>query len=119
MLTLNSELLKPMNKEFYSTCSQCHNGGRTKTNPNVTLGTEALANAYPARDNVESMVDYLKNPTTYDGEAEISEFHPNTNRPDLFPEMKNYTDEDLEAISGFVLSAQNIKPSWGRGKVYD
>jgi photosystem II cytochrome c550 len=118
-LVLSNEELTLGERLFYDTCSQCHNSGRTKSNPNVTLNGTDLANAYPARDNVEAIVDYLVNPTTYDGEEFIYEIHPNTTRADLFAEMRNYSQEDLEAVSGFVLSAEKIKASWGRGKVYD
>lgn len=118
-LVLSNEELTLGERLFYDTCSQCHNSGRTKSNPNVTLGGADLANAYPARDNVEGIVDYLINPTTYDGEEYIYEIHPNTTRADLFAEMRNYSDEDLEAVAGFVLSAEKIKASWGKGKVYD
>ena len=70
--------LKEVNKGkrlFNDTCSQCHAGGVTKTNQNVGLEPETLALATPSRDNLEGLVDYMKNPTTYDGEIEISEFH--------------------------------------------
>ena len=91
-----------------------------KNNPNVTLKGEDLAGAYPARDNIAGLVDYLKHPTTYDGEIEIEEFHPNTSRPDLYyGEMKNYTDKDLEEIAGYILYKVNTNPNWGKGKVYD
>jgi len=118
-LVLSNEELSSGERLFYDTCSQCHNSGRTKSNPNVTLSGSDLANAYPARDNVEGIVDYLINPTTYDGEESIDQIHPNTTRTDIFAEMKNYSDEDLKAVAGFVLSAEKIKASWGKGKVYD
>lgn len=105
---------------FGDTCSQCHVNGRTKTNPNVTLSSRDLSGAVPARDNVLAMVDYLKNPTTYDGEAEIAELHPNTKRSDLYPEMRNFTDEDLQAVSGYILIQPKIRGTkWGGGKAYD
>jgi photosystem II cytochrome c550 len=48
----------------------------TKTNPNVGLDSEALSLATPRRNSVSSLVDYLKNPTTYDGLESIAEIHP-------------------------------------------
>ena len=123
-IVLSNEELQLGETLFYDTCSQCHNGGRTKSNPNVTLRPEDLANAYPARDNVEGIVDYLINPTTYDGleydgNMAMNELHPNTVRADIFKEMRNYSKEDLDAVSGFVLSAAKSKASWGKGKVFD
>ena len=106
---------------FNDTCSQCHNSGRTKTNPNVTLSSADLAGAFPPRDNVKAMVDYLKEPYTYDGETEITLLHPNTTRADIFSEMKNLTDEDLKAVSGYILAQPKIRGPkiWGAGKVYN
>jgi photosystem II cytochrome c550 len=45
----------------------------TKTNPNVGLDPEALSLATP-RDNIDALVDYLKNPTSYDGLESIAEY---------------------------------------------
>ncbi|MDJ0715572.1 MAG: photosystem II cytochrome c-550 [Prochloraceae cyanobacterium] len=108
-------------KIFNDTCSQCHNSGRTKTNPNVSLSKGDLAAAFPRRDNIEAMVDYLKVPYTYDGESEISVLHPNTKRSDLFAEMRNLTDDDLEALSGYILAQPKIRGEkfWGGGKVFN
>ncbi|MEY2830760.1 MAG: hypothetical protein RLZZ574_18, partial [Cyanobacteriota bacterium] len=86
----------------------------------VNLGLTALSGANPARDNVAAIVDYLKNPTTYDGEKNIYEFHPNTTRSDLYPKMRNLTDEDLEAVAGHILIQPEIRGIlWGGGKVYN
>ncbi|NES25487.1 MAG: cytochrome c-550, partial [Symploca sp. SIO3E6] len=84
---------------FTDTCAQCHAQGVTKTNPNVGLGPDALAGALPPRDNIVNLIDYLKNPTTYDGEIEISEFHPSKKSADIFREMRNLSEDDLYALS--------------------
>lgn len=116
-LVLSLKELKQGQRLFVDTCSKCHNGGRTKTNPNVTLGGDDLAGAEPARDNILGMVDYLKNPTTYDGEVSMLELHPNTTRTDLYPEMRNFTDDDLKAVSGYILIQPKIRGiKWGTGK---
>lgn len=105
---------------FNSTCSKCHAGGRTKTNPNISLAVTDLAGAVPARDSVTAMVDYLKNPTTYDGAEGITELHPNTQRTDLYPELRNFTEDDLEAVAGYILVQQKVRGiMWGGGKVYN
>ena len=104
---------------FVNTCSQCHPGGITKTNPNVGLEAEALALATPPRDNVDALVDYLKDPTSYDGEFSIAEFHPSLKSADIFTEMRNLSEDDLAAIAGYILiqpKVQGIK--WGGGKIY-
>ncbi|MFM7408610.1 MAG: photosystem II cytochrome c-550 [Cuspidothrix sp.] len=104
---------------FNFACAQCHAGGVTKTNQNVGLEPEALAGATPKRDNIEGLVDYLKNPTTYDGEVEISEIHPSIKSSDIFAQMRNLTDEDLNAIAGHILlEPKVIGTRWGGGKIY-
>lgn len=104
---------------FNYACAQCHAGGVTKTNQNVGLEPEALAGATPPRNNIEGLVDYLKNPTTYDGEEEIAELHPSTKSADIFTEMRNLTDDDLEAIAGHILlQPKIIGKKWGGGKIY-
>lgn len=105
---------------FNNTCSQCHAGGKTKTDFNVGLSTKDLAGATPSRNNIEALVDYLKNPTTYDGFTEISELHPSIKSADIFTEMRNLTEDDLYAIAGHILIQPNIiGKAWGGGKVYN
>ena len=104
-------------RQFNVACATCHVGGITKTNPNVGLDTESLEGAYPARDNIAALVDYLHNPTTYDGLTEISELHPSTKSTDLYPKMRNLTEDDLEAISAHILLMPKIMgDKWGAGK---
>ena len=117
---LSLKQVKQGQRVFVDTCSYCHKAGATKPNPNVNLGLTALAGAFPAKDNIEGIVEYLKNPTTYDGEVEIYEFHPNTTRSDLYPLMRNLTDDDLEAVAGHILMQPAIRGIlWGGGKVYN
>jgi photosystem II cytochrome c550 len=119
-IVLSLQQVKQGQRLFNDTCSYCHKGGATKTNPNVGLGLNTLANAEPARDSIEGIVDYLKHPTTYDGESEIPELHPNTARSDLYPMMRNLSDDDLKAIAGHILMQPNIRGiMWGGGKVYN
>lgn len=117
---LSLEQIQKGKRLFNDTCSQCHGGGRTKTDPNVGLSTDALAGATPSRDNIAALVDYMKNPTTYDGETEISELHPSLKSADIYPEMRNLTEDDLEAIAGHILLQPKILGRmWGGGKVYN
>ncbi len=116
---LSLKQVKQGKRIFNETCSQCHPGGITKTNQNVGLDPESLAGATPPRDNIQALVDYMKNPTTYDGEEEISELHPSMKSADIFTEMRNLTDDDLEAIAGHILLQPKIQgEKWGGGKIY-
>jgi photosystem II cytochrome c550 len=102
---------------FSGTCAQCHAGGITKTDFNVGLSPVDLAGATPPRDNVNALVDYLKHPTTYDGETSIAELHPSLESADIFTEMKNLSDGDLTAIAGHILMQPKIMgEQWGGGK---
>jgi photosystem II cytochrome c550 len=118
-LVLNLKQVKEGKRLFNYACAQCHAGGVTKTNQNVGLDPESLALATPNRNNIEGLVDYLKNPTTYDGEEEIAELHPSIKSADIFTEMRNLTDDDLEAIAGHILlQPKIIGQKWGGGKIY-
>ncbi|MBD2203009.1 cytochrome c-550 [Calothrix sp. FACHB-1219] len=118
-ITLSLKQVKEGKALFQYACAQCHVGGVTKTNQNVGLEPEALALATPNRNNIEGLVDYMKNPTTYDGEEEISELHPSTKSADIFTEMRNLTDEDLTAIAGHILLQPKVVGTrWGGGKIY-
>ncbi|MFM6076647.1 MAG: cytochrome c-550, partial [Dolichospermum sp.] len=62
-VVLSLEQVKEGKRLFNFACAQCHAGGVTKTNQNVGLEPEALAGAVPNRNNIEGLVDYMKNPT--------------------------------------------------------
>ena len=116
---LTPEQVKRGKRLFNASCSTCHTGGITKTNPNVGLDPEALGLATPARDNIDSLVDYMKNPTTYDGLESIAEIHPSIQSADIFPKMRNLSEEDLFAIAGHILVQPKIvSEKWGGGKIY-
>lgn len=105
-------------KELFNfACASCHALGMTKTNPDVGLSPEALEGANPSRDNIAALIDFMKNPTTYDGFEEISELHPSTKSADIFTKMRNLSEDDLYAIAGYVLLEPKIRPDqWGGGK---
>ena len=116
---LTPEQVKRGKRLFNATCGSCHIGGITKTNPNVGLDPEALSLATPRRDNVESLVDFMKNPTTYDGLDSIAETHPSIKSADIYPRMRSVTDEDLYSIAGHILLQPKIvAEKWGGGKIY-
>ena len=116
---LSPEQVKRGKRLFNATCGACHVGGITKTNPNVGLDPEALSYATPRRDNVNALVDYMKNPTTYDGLDSIAEVHPSIKSADIYPRMRSLTDEDLYSIAGHImLSPKILSEKWGGGKIY-
>jgi photosystem II cytochrome c550 len=118
-IVLSLKQVKQGKTLFNYACAQCHAGGVTKTNQNVGLTPEDLALATPNRNNIEGLVDYIKNPTTYDGEEEISELHPSMKSADIFTEMRNLTEDDLVAISGHILLQPKVVGiKWGGGKIY-
>lgn len=116
---LTPEQVKRGKRLFNSTCGACHVGGVTKTNPNVGLDPEGLSLATPRRDNITALVDYMKNPTTYDGLESIAEVHPSIKSADIYPRMRSLTDEDLYSIAGHImLSPKIVTEKWGGGKIY-
>ena len=118
-IVLTPEQVKRGKRLFNATCGACHVGGVTKTNPNIGLDPEALSLATPRRDSVAGLVDFLKNPTTYDGLESIAETHPSIKSADIYPRMRSVTDEDLTAMAGHILlSPKILTEKWGGGKIY-
>jgi len=116
---LTPEQVKRGKRLFNATCGACHVGGITKTNPNIGLDPEALSLATPRRDNIAALVDYLKNPTSYDGLDSIAEVHPSIKSADIYPRMRSLTDEDLYSIAGHImLQPKIVTEKWGGGKIY-
>nr|YP_009397557.1 photosystem II cytochrome c550 [Dipterosiphonia australica]ARW66743.1 photosystem II cytochrome c550 [Dipterosiphonia australica] len=118
-ITLTPEQVKRGKRLFNNSCAQCHNGGITKTNPNIGLELESLSLATPVRDNIVNLIDYMKNPTSYDGQNSIAELHPSIKSAEIFPKMRNLTDEDLLSMAGYILLQPRIaQEKWGGGKIY-
>ncbi len=118
-LTLSLKQVSEGKRLFQYACAQCHAGGVTKTDPNVGLDPEALDLATPPRNTVEALVDYMKDPTSYDGTQSIAEMHPSLKSKDSFPEMRNMTDDDLKVIAGHILMQPKVVGDrWGGGKIY-
>mmetsp|Transcript_58163 Transcript_58163/g.136008 ORF Transcript_58163/g.136008 Transcript_58163/m.136008 type:complete len:222 (+) Transcript_58163:50-715(+) len=117
--SLNKEQLGRGKRLFNAACSTCHVGGGTRTNQNVGLDLESLQGARPRRDNVEGLVDYLNNPTTYDGLVDISEVHPSMKAAKVWPKMRFMKQQDLVDISSYIMyETQVITEKWGGGKIY-
>jgi len=118
-VVLTPEQVKRGKRLFNATCGACHVGGITKTNPNVGLDPEALSLATPRRDSISALVDYIKNPTSYDGLESIAEVHPSIKSADIYPRMRSLTDEDLYSIAGHImLQPKIVSEKWGGGKIY-
>jgi photosystem II cytochrome c550 len=118
-VTLTLQQVSEGKRLFNYACGQCHVGGVTKTNPNVGLDPETLALATPPRTDIDSLVDYMHNPTTFDGFEPISELHPSTESADIFPKMRNLTEDNLVAIAGHILlQPKVVGEKWGGGKIY-
>jgi photosystem II cytochrome c550 len=116
---LTLEELKRGKRLFNASCSQCHTGGVTKTNPTLSLDPNTLSLANPPKNNIEALITYMKNPTSYDGLESIAEIHPCLKSADIFPTMKTLTEEDLYSIAGHILVQPKIGlEKWGGGKLY-
>jgi photosystem II cytochrome c550 len=119
LVTFSEQEIKAGRKLFNNSCGECHAGGITKTNQNVGLDPETLALATPSRDNVEALVDYMKDPTSYDGEYSIADVHPSLRSSDVFVKMRDLDDNDLRLMAGYILVAPKVQGvQWGGGKIY-
>jgi len=116
-VVLDSQAVTNGQRIFNGSCTKCHLQGKTKTNNNVSLGVSDLAKAEPPRDTVLALVDYLQHPTSYDGEDNYEELHPNTSRPDLFPELRSLTEDDVFDVAAYLLIAPKLDQRWG-GTIY-
>nr|AUG32807.1 Cytochrome c-550 [Paulinella longichromatophora] len=118
-VTFSEEEIKNGRKIFNSSCGTCHAGGITKTNHNVGLDPETLALATPPLNSVEALVEYMKNPTSYDGEYSIADVHPSLSSSDLFVQMRDLDEEDLRLMAGYILVSPKVQGmQWGGGKIY-
>ena len=118
-VTFSEQEVKSGRKLFNNSCGECHAGGITKTNQNVGLDPETLALATPPRDNLEALVDYMKDPTSYDGEYSIADVHPSLRSSDVYVKMRDLDDDDLRLMAAYILTAPNVQGiQWGGGKIY-
>jgi photosystem II cytochrome c550 len=118
-VTFSEKEIKTGRKQFNNSCGTCHAGGITKTNQNVGLDPETLALATPPRDSVAALVDFLKDPMSYDGEYSISDVHPSLKSSDIFVKMRDLDEEDLRLMAGYILVAPKVQGiQWGGGKIY-
>ncbi len=90
---------------FEAHCLNCHVGGATLPDPTVSLSLNTLAGATPPRDNINSLVTFLREPMTYDG-SEPS-FWCREVPESWIPQ------EQIEKLAAFVLRAAQKAPGWG------
>ena len=90
---------------FEQNCISCHVGGATLPDPKVSLSLQALKGANPPRDNIASLVSYLRQPTVYDGSTE-------TYWCRQVPETW-LSQQQVEKLAAFVLTAAQRAPGWG------
>jgi len=88
---------------FESNCKLCHVGGNTLQDPKVSLSLLDLKQATPPRDNLESMVAFIKKPVSYDGKGGDSAC-----RGGAF-----LKPEELDKLGAFVLRAADRAKAWG------
>ena len=90
---------------FENNCKNCHLGGTTLPNPSVSLSLAALQGAVPQRDNINNLVDYLRQPMTYDGTEENYVCRQVSER--WLPQGQ------VEKLAAFILRAAQKAPGWG------
>jgi photosystem II cytochrome c550 len=90
---------------FEANCISCHVGGATLPNPLASLSLEDLKGATPPRNNITALVEFQREPLTYDGQdfgfgcRTVSE--------------RWLTTGELENLAAFVLRAGEVAPGWG------
>ena len=90
---------------FENNCMNCHVGGATLPDPQVSLSLTKLKGANPPRDNINSLVAYLRKPMIYDGSEETYWCRE-------VPESW-MSQEQVESLAAFILTAAQNAPGWG------
>ncbi len=90
---------------FEAHCINCHVGGATLPDPTVSLALDTLAGATPPRNNIDGIVNFLREPMTYDG-SDLS-FWCRQVSESWIPQ------EQIEKLAAFVLRAAQKAPGWG------
>jgi len=90
---------------FEDSCKNCHVGGATLPDPLTSLSLADLKGANPARDNINSLVAFLRKPMTYDGSEETFWCRQ-------VPESW-MSQPQVENLAAFILRAAQQAPGWG------
>jgi len=67
------EYVKDVKNRFQSACSNCHVGGATLSAPNISLSLKDLRGSTPPRDTLQALMEYQRDPRSYDGSDSIYE----------------------------------------------
>lgn len=96
-------------KQLFEThCLNCHVGGATLPDPTVSLSLKTLAGATPPRDTINGIVEFLREPMTYDGSD--ASFWCRQVPESWMPKA------EIEQLAAFVLRAAQKAPGWGASK---
>ncbi len=90
---------------FEQNCLNCHVGGATLPDPTISLSLATLEGATPPRNNINSLVEYLRQPMTYDGSEESFWCRQ-------VPESW-MSQPQIQDLAAFVLRAAQKAPGWG------
>jgi photosystem II cytochrome c550 len=106
----NTRLFSPQElsagkKLFESDCINCHVGGSTLPDPQVSLSLTRLQGANPRRDRINSLVAFMRQPTTYDGSQE-------TYWCRQVPSSL-LSSQQAESLAAFILTAAQKATGWG------
>ncbi|BAY11768.1 photosystem II cytochrome PsbV2 [Calothrix sp. NIES-2098] len=106
----NTRLFSPLElsagKQLFETnCINCHVGGVTLPDPQVSLSLTTLKSANPPRDRINALVSFMRQPMTYDGSQETYWCRQ------LTPSFLSQTQ--VESLAAFILTAAQKAPGWG------
>jgi photosystem II cytochrome c550 len=104
-LTFTPEQLSDGKNRFQSACLNCHVGGSTLPAPNISLSLKDLRGATPPRDTIQALVEYQRDPRSYDGSKPSYGCRP------VPPSWMD--DEALRNLAAFILRAAQVAPGWG------
>jgi photosystem II cytochrome c550 len=90
---------------FEENCKNCHVGGSTLPDPTAPLSLEALQAAIPPRDDILSLVAFLRQPMTYDGSEETYSCRQVSE--------SWLSDEAAANLAAFILRSAEKAPGWG------
>lgn len=92
-------------KLFEQHCASCHVGGSTLPNPSVSLALDVLKQATPPRDTVNRLVEFMRQPMSYDGSEETLLCRE---VPDTWLKQP-----EVENLAAFILRAAEKAKGWG------